>query len=232
MAFEASAHEALQQRLGYEFRDRDLLRLALTHPSHASSIKEGRHNQRLEFLGDAVLGMVLAETLCKLLPEEREGTLTRYRSILVRGRQLSILARELRLGECLFLGEAEEESGGRELDSILEDALEAVIGAIYQEGGLEAVRETVHRIYGSLEERLSGQMEGVNPKGRLQELLQPTLGNDAIEYRTVSESGPDHSKFFSVEVLISGEVKGRGEGASKKLAEESAAREALDALEE
>lgn len=231
MASEASAHEALQQRLGYEFRDESLLRLALTHPSHAPSAKEGRHNQRLEFLGDAVLGMVLAEALCDLLPEEREGTLTHYRSILVRGRQLSLLARELQLGACLFLGDAEAESGAHDLDSILEDAFEAVIGAIYTDGGLEAVRTCVQKVYGSFEQRLGEQSSGVNPKGRLQELLQPTVGNEAIVYRTISESGPDHNKFFSVEVLISGKVRGRGEGTSKKLAEENAAREALAALE-
>lgn len=218
----------LEDRIGYTFTDRSLLERALTHPSHAQAATGAAHFQRLEFLGDAVLGLVLAEQLYHDLPDEREGTLTRFRSMLVKGGQVSEIARELDLGRHIRLGEAEDAMGGRRRASILEDALEAIIGAVYQEAGLEAARRVVLRIYGSLKDRLDRQTKAHNPKGRLQELFQPQLGNRSIEYRLVEESGPDHCKAFTVEVLIDGEARGRGTGSSKKLAEEAAAMEALE----
>jgi len=228
MAEALASAAALEERMNYPFTDKDLLRRALTHPSYGQEDRKSEHNQRLEFLGDAVLGLVVAERLFAELPQEREGALTRFRSMLVKGNQLCQLARELELGSYLRLGDAEEAQGGRDRDSILEDAFEAVVGAIYLDGGLEATRQFARGIYGTMETRLDRQTEGHNPKGRLQELLQPTLGNESIEYRLVEESGPDHLKHFSVEVWIEGICKGEGSGPSKKLAEAAAA---LDALE-
>lgn len=228
MADQAHEFRALEERIGYTFQDGRLLQRALTHPSYLQGSSELEHNQRLEFLGDAVLGLVLAEALFTDLPAEREGTLTRFRSILAKGNQLALIAAEIELGAVLRLGDAEHSMGGRERPSILEDAFEALIGAIYRDGGLSAAREVVLRLYGPLTDRLDFQMEAHNPKGRLQELHQPTLGNQAIEYRLVEESGPDHRKHFTVEVWIDGTRRGRGSGNSKKLAEEAAALEALE----
>lgn len=219
----------LEERIGYRFADRSLLQRSLTHPSHHGESVEGNY-QRLEFLGDAVIGLVLAEELFKTQPDKREGALTRYRSMLVKGRQLSQLAKEIELGKYLRIGIAEAAQGGRKRHSILEDAFEAMIGAVYMDGGLEAARRVALGIYGDLEERLHLQADVHNPKGKLQELLQPSLGNESIEYRVTEESGPDHQKLFTVEVWITGTCRGSGSGHSKKLAEEAAAREALEDL--
>jgi ribonuclease-3 len=218
----------LEDRIAYTFADKELLQRSLTHPSFKTPKGKCPHNQRLEFLGDAVLGMVLAEALFADLPDEREGVLTRYRSMLAKGQQLHVLAQELELGKFLRLGEAEAAQGGRERASILEDALEAVIGAIYLDGGLDAARASVRHLYGPLSSRVDAQLEIHNPKGKLQELYQPTLGNDSIEYRLIESTGPDHLKEFTVEVWIDGTCHGRGTGNSKKNAEEEAARAALD----
>ena len=209
----------LEDRIGYFFNDKQLLLRSLTHPSYLAIDTNAAHNQRLEFLGDAVIGLILAEALFQELPGEREGTLTRSRSMLANGEQLSNLARDIGLGAHLRLGEAEDAQGGRDRASILEDAFEALIGAIYMDDGLESARAFARRIYGSLAERLDSQVDSHNPKGRLQELLQPDLGNDAIEYRVIGESGPDHCKEFTIEVWVNGERRGSGAGASKKLAE-------------
>ena len=219
----------LEKRIGYTFKEPALLKRSLTHPSFQGEAKEGNY-QRLEFLGDAVLGLVLAEQLFKSLPDKREGALTRYRSMLVKGQQLSQLAGEIQLGEHVRMGAAEAAQGGRMRQSILEDAFEAMIGAVYIDGGLEKARAVTLAIYGSLEERLELQAEIHNPKGKLQELLQPDIGNDSIDYRLTEESGPDHQKQFTVEVWINGVFKGRGSGNSKKIAEEAAAREALESI--
>lgn len=219
----------LEQVLGHSFADGSLLERALTHPSHSGGAEDFNY-QRLEFLGDAVLGLVLAEQLFRLLPDEREGVLTRYRAMLARGGQLSELAREIELGSYLRLGAAEEANGGRLRDSILEDALEALIGALYLDAGLAAAEAMVLRLFGDVRGRLDKQLGHHNPKGRLQELLQPELGNDAIEYRIVETEGPDHAKTFKVEVFVSGEALGSGSGASKKTAEEAAARVALESV--
>ncbi|MEX0326042.1 MAG: ribonuclease III [Puniceicoccaceae bacterium] len=220
----------LEERIGYRFVDRALLQRSLTHPSHHGESVQGNY-QRLEFLGDAVLGLVLAEELFKTQPDKREGALTRCRSMLVKGRQLSQLAKEIELGEYLLIGSAEAAQGGRNRNSILEDAFEAMIGAVYIDGGLESARQVALGIYGDLEQRLHLQADVHNPKGKLQELLQPSLGNDSIDYRVAEESGPDHQKRFTVEVWIDGECRGSGSGNSKKLAEEAAAREALEAID-
>ncbi|MEX0321853.1 MAG: ribonuclease III [Puniceicoccaceae bacterium] len=222
----------LEERIGYTFTDRSLLVRGLTHPSFTTGSPEEKHNQRLEFLGDAVLGLVLAEALFTEFPNQREGTLTHYRSMLVKGQQLYELATEIDLGSFLRMGEAEDAQGGRNRASILEDALEAVIGAVYMEAGLEGARSSVLKIFGTLKDRLDAQLDDHNPKGKLQELLQPKLGNDSIEYRVIEESGPDHRKEFLIEVWIGGECEGSGSGNSKKVAEEAAARMALANLQD
>lgn len=223
---------ALEARIGYVFTDRSLLERSLTHSSFAHN-PDGRptlHNQRLEFLGDAVLSMVIAEWLFEAMPNQREGNLTRYRSVLVKGHQLAAIARELQLGLFLRIGQAEENQGGRERQSILEDAFEALIGAIYRDGGYSAAKTTVLHIYGSLQQRLDAAMVHHNPKGRLQEMLQGDLGNEAIHYLLIDASGPDHDRDFTVEVQINRQPFGRGCGSTKKAAEENAARVAIDAI--
>lgn len=232
MAENKSDISILEERIGYTFADKGLLLRALTHPSYLQVEKNARHNQRMEFLGDAALGFVIAEELFNLLPEEREGVLTRFRSILVRGKQLSTIAGELGLGQFLRLGDSEDAAGARELPSILEDAMEALFAAIYLDGSIDDVRAVVRRTYKDLDERLEEQLSDLNPKGKLQELLQPRIPSGQIEYRLSETTGPDHRKCFSVEVWIEGECRGRGSGHSKKLAEEAAAREALGELEE
>lgn len=228
---QAGSHlAALEERLGHRFADPGLLERALTHPSYTKQSDQAhQNNQRLEFLGDAVLGMVLAEQLFHEMPAKREGVLTRYRSILVNGVQLAALARELDLMPYLLLSEGERQAGGEQgRDSILEDALEAIVGAIYLDSGLEPARDCILGWYGKLSERLDSSVEDHNPKGQLQEQLQPLFGNECIEYRMVDSSGPDHNKSFVVEVRVSGEVWGSGTGSSKKEAEEMAARQALE----
>jgi ribonuclease-3 len=222
----------LEERLGYTFRNPELLERAMTHPSFAQLLgNKTKHNQRLEFLGDAVLGMILAERLYATLPSEREGVLTKNRSALVKGEQLSQLSRDLGLPAFIRLSEAEERNQGRRRHSILEDALEAAVGAIYLDSDYTTVREVVLQWYGDLDARLDGILNGHNPKGRLQEIVQPRLGNTAIEYSLVDETGPAHRKQFVVEVRIDGEAAGQGKGSSKKAAEEAAATSALDVVE-
>ena len=218
----------LQRRIGYRFKDSDLLLRSMTHPSYCrQATQSGSHNQRLEFLGDAVLSAILADRLFHLLPAEREGTLSQGRSVLSRGTNLAELSRKLGLPRYIRMSESEEQNGGRNRDSILEDALEALIGAIYLDSGWKAAKRTVLSWYGNIDELLDNLLTGQNPKGDLQELVQPKFGNDAIEYTVTEQSGPAHKKSFKVEVLIKGEKMGHGEGSSKKEAEETAARRAL-----
>ena len=222
--------DTLQARLGYEFRNRALLERALTHPSYLHDHKEaGESNQRLEFLGDAVLQLILTEALFGLFPEAREGVLTKRRAALGRGLFLSRLAREIGLEAALRLGANEEATGGRLRDSALEDAFEALIGALFLDGGPEAARGAALRVYGSLAARLDALEGSENPKGRLQELVQPKHGNEALRYELMRTDGADHARAFEVAVLLNGRPLGAGRGTSKKLAEEAAARAALEA---
>lgn len=223
----------LEERLGHTFTNVSLLERALTHPSFGQQAGTAvEHNQRLEFLGDAVLGLILAERLFSTLPTEREGVLTLNRSALAKGAQLARMARELTIPDYLRLSEAEERNRGRDRDSILEDALEAVIGAIYLDRDYAAARKAVIHWYGDIEAKLEATLNAHNPKGRLQEHVQPRLGNDAIAYDLIDESGPAHLKRFRVEVRIDGRAAGIGEGLSKKEAEEKAALVALESIHE
>jgi ribonuclease-3 len=204
---------------------------ALTHPSFLQDHPDsGESNQRLEFLGDAVLQLVLTHELFSLFAFEREGALSKRRSSLARGIYLVSLAREIGLDQCLRLGASEESTGGRDKGSLLEDAFEAMVGAIYLDGGFEAARQTVLRIYGDIAGRLGAVEDSDNPKGRLQEKIQPLHGNHALHYEVVKVEGADHARFYEVEVSLRDRSIGRGRGSSKKLAEEAAAREALSTL--
>lgn len=223
--------DQLQARLGHVFHDRGLLERAVTHLSYLQDHPGTREsNQRLEFLGDAVLQILLAEELYRLFPDDREGLLSKRRALLVNGTILATLARETGLDLCLRLGASEESTGGRNRTSSLGDAFEAVVGAVYLDGGFERTREMVRGIYGDLPSRLAPMENDDNPKGRLQELVQPDHGNSALRYEVVATAGEDHARVFDVVVYLLDRPVGTGRGPSKKLAEEAAAREALEAL--
>lgn len=222
----------LEQRLGHVFRDRSLLERAVTHLSYLQDHPEaGESNQRLEFLGDAVLQILLAEELYQLFPDDREGLLSKRRALLVNGNMLAALARETGLDLCLRLGASEESTGGRNRPSSLGDAFEAVVGAVYLDAGFDRTREIVRAIYGDLSARLAPMERDDNPKGRLQELVQPLHGNNALRYEVILISGEDHAREYSVEVHLLNRPLGVGRGPSKKAAEEAAARLALEVLQ-
>lgn len=221
----------LQARLGHVFARPELLREALAHPSYVNEHPEaGASNQRLEFLGDAVIQLVITDALFALFPSEDEGALSRRRSILTKGRCLAQLALELGVDAALRLGGSENTSAGRARTSNLEDAFEAIIGALYLDSGLERTRELVLAAYGSFEARLAAGSLVDNPKGRLQEQVQPTHGSGALRYDTTHTAGPDHSREYTSRVLLGDHVIGEGRGPSKKAAEEAAARLALSSL--
>lgn len=225
-----SDFDALQARLGYDFRDDSLLRLALTHPSVAH--EQGtpiQHNQRLEFLGDAVLQLALTRELYEKFPAFDEGPLTKARAKLVNRRTLAVHGRALSLGEHLILSRGEESHGGRERSSALADAFESVIGAIFLDGGYEAARAFILREFGDAFGELGAIPLLENPKGELQELLQAN-SNDAPRYLVVSSSGPDHDRVFECTVHHGGVELARGTGKSKKAAESEAALNALKKL--
>jgi ribonuclease-3 len=227
----SSTLSALQARLAYSFRDSSKLEEAVTHPSylqHHPDVKES--NQRLEFLGDAVLQLIVTETLFGLFPTEREGQLSKHRASLSKGVFLARLAREIGLADSLRLGASEESSGGRTRDAALEDAFEALVGAIYLDSDFPTARRVVLDLYGPLTERLAGSQDIDNPKGRLQELVQPDYGNEALRYEVTATEGLDHAREYEVAVLLNDRVVGTGRGTSKKLAEEAAARVALETL--
>ncbi len=220
----------LQQRLGYAFRDVSLLRLALTHSSVSQeSTQPAAHNQRLEFLGDAVLQLALTLELFTRFPELDEGPLTKARSRLVNQSSLAERGRLIGLGDCLILSRAEEVNGGRTRASILADALEAVIGAVFLDGGYDPARDVVVGLFGDRLDLVEELASAGNPKGELQEMLQART-QQSPEYTLVSATGPDHDREFECAVWHQGVELARGRGRSKKLAEGEAARNALRAL--
>jgi len=220
----------IQQRLGYQFRDSALLRLALTHPSIAHEQNNpSPHNQRLEFLGDAILGAVLSQQLYEKFPEADEGLLTKSRAKLVNASSLAAHGRALGLGEHLILSRGEENSGGRERASLVADAFEALLGAIFLDGGFPAAREFVLREFGGDYAELDLPAGIDNPKGELQELLQARSPIPPV-YQLVSAVGPDHDRNFVCAVLHEGSELAQGSGKSKKAAESAAAFAALRKL--
>ncbi|MGA2685721.1 MAG: ribonuclease III [Verrucomicrobiota bacterium] len=222
----------LQTHLGYTFRDESLLRLALTHPSVAHESGEPTaHNQRLEFLGDAVLQLILTHALYEKFPAFNEGPLTKARAKLVNRRTLAEHARALGIGAHLILSRGEEASGGRERASALADTFESLLGALFLDGGFESAREFVLREFSAAFGKLNVPPTIENPKGELQELLQ-ARSPEAPEYHVVSTTGPDHDRVFECIVQHGGVELARGSGKSKKAAESDAALAALKKLRE
>ena len=223
--------DSLQRRLGHVFQDPALLECALTHASYLQDHPAaGPTNQRLEFLGDAVLQLVLSEALFQEYPDDREGDLSKRRSNLSKGRFLSRLAHDLDLAAFLRLGQSEEQTGGRQRASILEDTLEALVGAIHLDSDYATARRVVLSWYGSLPGRLARTLGEDNPKGLLQELVQPEHGNESLRYTVVRTTGEPHEREYEVSVYLLERFLGSGRGSSKKLAEEAAARAALETL--
>lgn len=230
MAFGRRDPTPLEKRLGYRFKRLDLLDLALTHRSWANEQGIPEQYERLEFLGDSVLGMIAAEWLYSTRPELPEGELSKLKAQFVSRQTLARHALALELGSDLKIGVGEDRSGGRTKASLLADSMEAIFGALYLDGGLEVARRVIiPMLEAGFEER--GGQTMTDAKTQLQEVVQ-ALGWDLPEYRLTSASGPDHSKVFVVECWLVGSLAGAGEGPNKKLAEQRAAADALVKLPE
>jgi ribonuclease-3 len=219
----------LETAIGYQFRNITLLQNALSHSSYANerwhdSLKS---NERLEFLGDSVLGMVVAEYLYRTFPDRPEGELTRMRADMVCERTLATVANRLDLGRHLLLGKGEEQGGGRNRESILADAVESVIAACYLDGGMDAAVQFIQKFI--LVNVPVTKLHNADYKTALQELVQQKK-NQVLSYTLIGESGPDHDKEFHVKLTLNGEVVGTGIGSSKKRAEQAAAKKALEML--
>lgn len=222
----------LEDRLGYRFRNQSLLIEALTHGSYLQDVPDaGPNNQRLEFFGDSVLNYVITEAIFREFPDEREGVLSSRRSVMLRGSHLAALAQRLGLDAHVRMGKSDDALGGRQRASILEDVFEAVVGAVYLDSDIETVKRLVLQWYGPLAAQILDLETADNPKGRLQELVQPAHGNTALRYEVVSTSGPRHALAYEVTVHLHDQKLGTGHGSSKKIAEEAAARAALEALQ-
>ena len=215
-------------RLGYSFDDERLAELALTHRSWCAENGDAESNERLEFLGDAVVGLAVAAYLYEHYPHLPEGELAKVRASVVSASTLAVLGRELGLGDGLRLGKGESASGGREKASILADAVEAVLGAVYLDRGWGAVCGLIERLLGAEIDQTALDPGVHDYKTRLQEFIAGR-GTSAPQYR-LAESGPDHEKRFVAEVLLDGVVLGAGEGSSKKQSEQAAARDAWSSL--
>ena len=222
-----STLDSLMETLGQRL-DRDLLRQALTHRSYAYENGGLPTNERLEFLGDSILGLVITERLYRDFPDEPEGQLAKLRAAVVNSQALADVARSVGLGSYLLLGKGEESTGGDDKSSILADAMEAVIGAMYLSTDLETTRSFIERIFGPLIAASSQLGAGLDWKTSLQE-LSAELDKGVPEYR-VTDTGPDHAKQFTAEAIVAGRVLGIGHGRSKKFAEQEAAAQAYAAL--
>ena len=217
--------EVLEKRIGYEFKNKDLLKQALTHSSFTNEqkINKAKNYERLEFLGDAVLELISSEFLFKVHPDVPEGELTKMRASMVCEPSLAFCAKDLELGKFLRLGKGEEGTGGRDRDSITSDAMEAVIGAIYLDGGMKPAKEYINRfILSDLEDKRLFY----DSKTNLQELIQGKLKKE-FHYELLEENGPEHNKTFVSEVFLENESLGKGFGRTKKAAEQQAAYHAL-----
>jgi ribonuclease-3 len=219
---------SLSRRLGYDFIDQVLLQRALAHRSWCAEVGGQPSNERLEFLGDAVLGWVVAEIVYRRHGDLPEGKLTDLRKSVVNATALAEVAEEIGLGEWLLLGKGEDSAGGRQKPSILSDAFEAVLGAVYLDGGVDAAKALVASLFSDRLDVAAGQLDRLDHKTVLQELTARMY--DTAPVYLLTESGPDHSKTFKATVLVAGTARGFGEGKSKKLAEQQAASEAYDAL--
>ncbi len=218
----------LQDRIGYTFSKPEYLKRALMHSSYVPGI--GGDNERMEFLGDAVLELCVSEELFFRFPKMQEGQLTKYRASIVCEDALFRAAKGIGLGEYLLLGRGEDASGGREKPSILSDAFEALIAAIYLDGGFTPARDFIHRFVLPLLDLTTPVFEK-DHKTRLQELIHAKTHGKQVSYRLVGESGPDHDKTFTMQAMLGDEVLGEGEGHSKQSAGQAAAKDALSRLE-
>jgi ribonuclease-3 len=221
----------IQQRIAYQFSNTELLERALTHKSYANENRVPYHNERMEFLGDAVLNLVVSEYLMKTCPDSTEGDLSRLRAAVVSEPALAAIAREIGLGRFILLGRGEEQTGGRDKGSLLANCLEALIASIYLDTGKDSADSFVIRFFENIIQKTCTSRGTLDHKTKLQELCQERL-RQLPEYKVVSESGPDHQKQFEVEVWIKGQVSGRGIGRNKKEAEQRAAKEAIVRLTE
>ena len=230
-ARDASRYNALEQRLGYQFRDPRTCETALTHKSWLNErAEEGRaDNERLEFLGDAVIALVMSDLLMRHYPDYPEGELSKKRAALVNEAGLARVAETLALGQWIFLGRGEEQAGGRQKRSILADALEALVGAVYRDGGFESAYLVAERLFAS-ELAQSSSAADRDFKSRLQEISQARL-HLAPTYTVVAQEGPDHDKTFEVAIFLGDKEYGRALGKSKKEAQQNAASRAIDALQ-
>ncbi len=219
----------IQERINHRFSNPDLLERALTHKSYANENRVPAHNERLEFLGDSVLGLVVSEYLMNTCPDSTEGDLSRLRAAVVSEPALAAVARQIGLGSFLLLGRGEEQTGGRDKDSLLANCLEALLGSLYLDAGITAVEAFVLRFFDEIIRKTCTTRGTQDYKTELQELCQERV-RQLPEYRVVSETGPDHQKKFEVELSLKGTVYGRGAGKSKKEAEQKAAKEALEKL--
>ncbi len=224
--------EALEAKLGYTFHDRGLLINALLHRSHIHVTGQDREqsNERLEFLGDAVLGLVVNEHLYHKFPERSEGDLTKMKSLLVCGSRLFEVAGELDLGVHIRMSRSEAATGGRHRSSILADTTEAIIGAVYLDGGLAPAAAVIQRVVLMGSDKILVRRSLRNYKSRLQELIQARYKSPP-RYKVLEVTGPDHDRLFKVVVTYNGTALGEGEGRNKKAAEQNAARKALDNLD-
>jgi len=218
-----------QEKISYRFNDEALLRKALTHSSYIKEKDEGcdKNNERLEFLGDAFFDAVISEELYKRPGNMEEGRLTKLRALIVCEKSLAYHGRQIGIGGHMLIGKGEEYIGGRQRDALLADALEAVIGAVFLDGGYDAAKDVVLKLFGKrIDDAINGNLSG-DYKTELQERLQ-AKGETQILYMTEKEEGPDHDKTFYVSLFCAGELIGRGRGKSKKEAEQNAAKEALE----
>jgi ribonuclease-3 len=221
----ARKYKELERRLGYKFRREDLLTQALTHASVRGGAKKRADNERLEFLGDRVLGLAIVEVLSETYPEANEGELARRLNRLVNGDTCAKVGRELDLGPHLILSDSEMNSGGRNKDTILADAVEAILGAVFLDRGFEKGRDVVRRLWSS--QFGSHPRAAADPKSALQEWAQGQ-GLSLPQYTEIGRHGPDHAPHFTAEVRIKGKAPARGEGASKRAAEQAAAQSLLE----
>ena len=220
--------DGLSARLGYNFVDGALLRRAMAHRSWCAEVTGEQSNERLEFLGDAVLGWVVADIVYRRHSDLAEGKLTDLRKSVVNAKALAEVAASINLGPCLLLGRGEDQAGGRRKPSILSDALEAVLGAVYLDGGVEAARDLIARLFTERLDAAISRLDRLDHKTLLQEISARLY--DVAPVYVVSDSGPDHDKHFVATAIIAGRSLGRGEGRSKKVAEQAAAEEACSVL--
>ena len=217
----------LEKNIGYSFQNKNLLTQALTHSSFNEHDRSKPDNQRMEFLGDSILSAILSEALYISFPEEDEGSLSRKRAVFIRGSSLAKIAKELKVDNFLFMSVAELKNRGNQRSSTLEDATEAIIGAIFIDGGINEAKKCVLNWFGDLPKKLVEEQHSYNPKGQLQELFHEKSQMDKIQYRISKEDGPPHKKNFEIDLIVGKKTLGSGVGSTKKEAEEEAAKQAL-----